>query len=209
MRAAARRDAEEATRPERPASGVVTVIERPGQPAREVRGFEKCWRCGAAPGVACDSAKHDARREYQCGVRGCTSDPTPGHANCDAHAEYPASSVAADLAAWNRHQRGCAACTSAPTAASLCLAGAALWQRARLEVIPVPEARHGRDAGHGEHCPGCNEALSRQLCAALSTSELLRRTAGIVGVPEVAAELRARAAYLETLGDHDHGRVPQ
>jgi hypothetical protein len=28
-------------------------------------------------------------------------------------------------------------------------------------------------------------------------------------VPEVAAELRARAAYLETLGDHDHGRVPQ
>jgi hypothetical protein len=195
-----------------------------------------CVTCGAAPGVACDPAKHDARREYQCGVRGCTNDPTPGHANCDAHAEYDAresacgrpcrlgcpdddrcdgmpgdppvgcGSLSADLAAWNRHQRGCAACTSAPTAASLCLAGAALWQRAGLEVIPVP----ARPAPVPPPIPGMGNLIGfgdRKHPRHLRTSELLRLVAAELDAAGMSSpttdELHKRARYLATLGGHD------
>jgi hypothetical protein len=104
-------------------------------------------------------------------------------------------SISVALAEWNRHQHACPQCTNAPNSAGLCLAGAALWQRAGLAVVPVqlpPDPKHPRH---------------------LRTSELLRfvaddvqRDAAWANDGETTAivdELRRRAAYLETLGDHD------
>jgi hypothetical protein len=218
----------EAARPERPIS-VPTVRCHDG----EVCGANRGWHREAhdvpvAPGPYSDTGSAVPHvhvwgtpsygpdlATFACTLPGCrTLTEVPlGYGTPEewaAQQERGDRSIAADLAAWNRHQRGCAACTTAPTAASLCLAGTVLWQRAGLEVIPVP----ARPAPVPPPMPG----VAQQRPARLRTSELLRWAALLMEQnpedPEhvdlydaVPSELRARAAYLETLGDHDHGRV--
>jgi hypothetical protein len=147
------------------------------------------------------------------GMNDCGVNPT--YCVCARFTPHPQpeSSIAADLAAWNRHQRGCHACTTAPAAASLCLAGAALWQRAGLEVIPVPArpapvpppipARGGYWPSAG--APARPHVLLTSALCRLVAEYLDAWTAG--GPPEIvpvlADELRLRAHYLATLGGHD------
>jgi hypothetical protein len=227
--------AEEAARPERPiseGSALDAALAAAGL-APHLRQNGTCDRCGAAPGAACDPAKHDVRSDGALAADVCicafprTTCPNCLRA-CHACSVAASSSLWADLAAWNRHQRGCHACTTAPTAANLCLAGAALWQRAGLEVIPVP----ARPAPPPPPIPGrlwprapgspprraeFDPIGDQRHPACLRTSELLRWAAVLmeqnpedpdrVDLFDVPAELRARAAYLETLGDHDSPRT--
>jgi hypothetical protein len=169
-----------------------------------------CNRCGAKPGRPCDLAKHDERADEpqrrgidlcacthfaamhvddagSCSRLGCLCIRFTPHPQPEA--------ISVSLANWNAHQRGCGVCTNAATSTGLCLAGAVLWQRAGLEVVPVPESPH--DLKHPRH---------------MRTSELMRRVARNslgIGTDEhsfsAAEELRRRADYVERLGGHDMG----
>jgi hypothetical protein len=97
--------------------------------------------------------------------------------------------ISASIAKWNAHQRGCGVCTNAGSAAALCLAGALLWGRVA-------------STAHPQMLP-----TSALLLIAAEAFEAAMTPKDRVDsdLNAYVATIRARAAYMQTMGDHDYG----
>ena len=167
----------------------------------------RCVRCGAADGEPCDPDSHDAHADIDPArypYAAAHLQRIQGHAiDCEVHGGQSCTcvgtaaerSISRDIATWESHRRICKTCDAALLSSELCLAGAELWKRAGLEVVPVP-IPYARPT-----TPQPGHVLTMRTSDLLTVVASVIESTGLAADAMLAGEVRVRARAMRAAAE--------